>query len=391
MTNRVLNVICPDFLLTNRCNMACKYCFEKNKGTLDMDIDKLSEYMSHNPCLSTFPFGGEPCLVMNLLCAVIDNIGNNPHISSERKKKLISKSKNIITNGTLLKGSVLEKFKKYGFHAQISIDGPKHVQDMNRVFPNGKGSYDTVIKGVETCVENNINWSVHGVVNKETIPYLYDTFVWFFEIYVKYKNVKTAISHMGKNTFQIIFEQDYTDDDTDILINQFHKIADYIYSRDYLNNVQKNELFNQFFSKNGGVCSAGCTLLALDTFFNLYPCHRVALIPEKDKLCLGNVFEPLKLKNFKVLNSFYNLARLKRYMYSSVTNNNHYEDKNKDTLRWFMWCPATNWQTSGTPYYQSAKYNLMFTELNRAIVEIRKAYYIKIDGNSRRKSCEIKR
>lgn len=389
----VFNIICPDFLLTNRCNMACKYCFEKDKGKDDMDIDKLNEFMDHNPCVATFPFGGEPLLRMDLLCSIIDGLKKNPNINQTRRDKTIQKSLNVITNGTLLTDSILKKFKKYGFKAQISIDGPKHVQDENRIFPNGSGTYDTVMKGIDNCIKHGVNWSIHGVINKATIPYFYDIAVWFFELYKEKKDIDTAIGHMGKNTFQIIFEQDYDDEDIDILIDQFHKIAEYIYTRDYLTSEQKNKFFDEFFTKNGGVCSAGTTLISVDHNFDMYPCHRVALIPEKRKSLIGNVFKPFEMKNFRLLNSYYNIGRLKKYMYSAVTNIDNFKDKDKDTLRWFMWCPATNYQTSGTVYYQNAKYNLMFTELNRAIKKIRKAYYIKLkqkqDGSTRKQinSC----
>jgi len=373
--------------------MACKYCFEKNKGKDDMDINKLNEYLDHNPCLSTFPFGGEPLLRMDLLCAIMDSLKNNPNIQRKRKETAIKKSQNVITNGTLLTDSTLKKFKEYGFRAQISIDGPKHVQDENRVFPNGSGTYDTVIKAIDNCIEYGVIWSIHGVISKATIPYVYDIFVWFFELYKNKKNIKTAIDHMGKNTFQIIFEQDYDDEDVDILLNEFHRIAEYIYTRKYLNPELKNKLFDNFFLKNGGVCSAGTTLISVDHKFDMYPCHRLALIPEKKKLLIGNVFKPLELQNFTLMNSYYNIARLKRYMYSAVTNNDNYKDENKNILRWFMWCPATNYQTSGTVYYQNAKYNLMFTELNRLIVELKKAYYIKLkqNGCTRNKNNSCKR
>jgi sulfatase maturation enzyme AslB (radical SAM superfamily) len=357
--------------------MACKYCFEKDKGTDEMDIEKLNDYMSHNPCITTFPFGGEPLLRMDLLCSIIDSINNNPNVEKERKVQITKKNLNVITNGTLFTDANIEIFKKYGYTAQLSIDGPKHVQDINRIFANGKGSYDKIMEGLEKLIKEGIPWSMHGVVNKETLPYICDIAIWFFETYRKYKDVKTATDHMGKNTFQIIFEEDYTDEDIDILIREYHKFAEWIYTRDYLSIKEKNTLFEKFFLKNGGVCSAGATLLAVDHEFDIYPCHRTAMIPEKKDLLLGNAFEPFGLSNYRLYNSFYNLARLKRYIYSAVTNIDNFNDPEKNKFRWFMWCPSTNWQTSGTVYYQNAKYNVAFTELNRAIQALKEAYYIK--------------
>ncbi len=372
----VFNAICPDLLITDRCNMACRYCFEKNKGTNDMDLDKLNEYMNHNPCATIFPFGGETLLKMDLLCAIVDLVIKNKNLNKERRDEILKKTLSVITNGTLLTDLIIEKLKKYGFEIQISIDGPEHVQNKNRVFPDGSGSYDIIMKGINKLIENGMNWSMHGAINKETLPYVYDTSVWFFETYKEKKNIEKAIEHMGKNTFQIIFEEDYDDNDVDILIEQFYKFAQYIYSRDYLTEKQKNQLFDKFFLKCGANCAAGTVLIAIDHKFDMYPCHRVAMIPEKRDLYMGNVFKPFEMSNFRALNSYYNLSKLKKYMYSSITNNHNFKDEKKDTLRWFMWCPSTNWQTSGTVYYQNAKYNLMFTELNRAIQEIKKEFYI---------------
>lgn len=368
----IYNVICPDILLTNRCNMACKYCFEKDKGTDDMNEKKLLEYYSHNPCTSTFPFGGEPLLKLDLLIKIIELVKNNRNIQKKRKDVLLKKLKTVITNGTLIKNNV-EKIKKHGLEMQISFDGPQKVHDTYRVFPNGKGTYDRCMEAVEICVKEGIKWSVHGVMARETLKYFSDTFIWFFEIYKEHRGLEHAIDHMRHNNYQIIFEDDYTDSDVDIVVDQFHQLTEWIYSRDYMTIKQKDLLFHNFLEKHGGVCSAGTTLIAFDTELNMYPCHRLGVVPEKEKYLLGNAMDIKTLKNFKMYNSYYNIGRAHRYMYSAVQNNHNFKDL--ENTKWFMWCPATNMQTSDSVYYQSAKYNVMFSEINRAIKAIKKVYY----------------
>ena len=385
----IYNVICPDILLTNRCNMACKYCFEKDKGTDDMDEKKLLEYYSHNPCTSTFPFGGEPLLRLPLLLKIIDAVVDNRNIQRKRKEELLKKLRTVITNGILVKNNI-DKIKEYKLEMQISFDGPKKVHDTYRVFPNGKGTYDKCIEAVEICVKEKIPWSVHGVMAQETIKYFFETFVWFFEIYKKHRGLEHAIDHMKHNNYQIIFEDNYTDEDINVLADQFHQVAEWIYSRDYMTIKQKDQLFHNFVEKHGGVCSAGTTLIAFDTDLNMYPCHRLGVVPEKEKYLLGNAMDISTMKNFKQYNSYYNIGRAHRYMYSSIKDNHNYKDQ--ENTKWFMWCPATNMQTSDSVYYQSAKYNVMFSEINRVIKAIKIVYYQNSDltKGEKKDSCSLK-
>ena len=368
----IFNAVCPDILLTNRCNMACKYCFEKDKGTQDMDEKLLLEYYSHNPCTSTFPFGGEPLLKLDLLIKIIELVKNNRNIQSKRREELLKKLRQVITNGTLIKNNV-KKIKDNNLFMQISFDGPKKVHDTYRVFPNGKGTYDKCMEAVEICIKEGIQWSVHGVMAQETLKYFFETFVWFFEIYKEHRGLEHAIDHMKQNNFQIIFEDDYTDEDVDIIMTQFHMVADWIYNRDYMTVKQKDQLFHNFLEKHGGVCSAGTTLIAFGTDLNMYHCHRLGVVPEREKYLLGNAMDIETLKNFKMYNSYYNLGRGRKYMYSAIKHNKNFEDQ--ENTKWFMWCPATNVQTSDSVYYQSAKYNVMFSEINRVIKALKKVYY----------------
>ena len=103
--------------------------------------------------------------------------------------------------------------------------------------------------------------------------------------------------------------------------------------------------------------------MGLDTDFNIYPCHRLVSVPEREQYQLGNVFDTKTFKNYEFFNQFFHNSKTHKVMYSSVMNNYGF----KDNIYMFNWCPSTNLQTSGSIYYQNPKYNLMHKELNRLI------------------------
>jgi uncharacterized protein len=56
---------------------------------------------------------------------------------------------NITTNGTLLTSEMVQFFQDHEVNLMISLDGPKEINDKNRVFANGKGTFDTVVNQIE--------------------------------------------------------------------------------------------------------------------------------------------------------------------------------------------------------------------------------------------------
>lgn len=345
----------PDFMYIKGCNLRCEYCFEHTeKGFFKMD--KFEKYLENQLHLDFFPFGGEPLLKLDLLCDMIDK-------ADDSKKDSLRK---IITNGTLIPQNI-EKLKEYKITCQISIDGPRHVHNRHRKYPDGRGSFDDVIKGISTCIKHKVQWSIHGVCTKDTLPHFSESIKWFWNTY-KFKGIDSAIQHMKNNTVQIIFEQDYIDKDVDIIIEQFYDIFNWMSKETSINKASRDKLIMNFFSRHGGTCGAGSSLLALDSEFNIYPCHRLATIKGKEKYKLGNIFKASEFENFKIYNSYVRLKR-KPYMYSAKT-----VLKQNFTNPWFMWCPATNTQTGDSIYYQSAKYNIMTSEVERAIKDILKNY-----------------
>jgi uncharacterized protein len=86
-------------------------------------------------------YGGEPLLEFPLIKKIIEY--------SEQQffgKKLTF---SITTNATLLSEEMIFYFRDHDVSLMISLDGPKDINDKNRVFVNGEGTYETVIKHIE--------------------------------------------------------------------------------------------------------------------------------------------------------------------------------------------------------------------------------------------------
>ncbi len=368
----IFNIPVPDILLTERCNMNCKYCFEHKKNGLDIDQKELKDYINKNTNMSFFLFGGEPLLAIDLITEIIDII-NNSNLRNERKEEMLKSCKMVITNGTLIKSN-LKKIKEYGLEMQISLDGSKETHDLNRVFKDGSPTFDIVYDSIELCQKNNIKWSIHGVVNKQTLPFLADTTMFIIDLYNKFKGTRETINRMSQNLYQIIFEQEYDDNDVDILLEQFQEVCERIDKSPQFNREQKKQLIKAFLNRSGGVCSVGTTLLAIDVNFNIYPCHRlVAFEEERKKYCLGNVYEPDKFSKFELFNSYFHQRFINKVVYSSGVN---FRDGKDENTKWINWCPSTNLETSGSIYFQNPKYNIMHVELNRLIIFLEKKYNI---------------
>ena len=93
--------------------------------------------------------GGEPLLEIELIDRTVTYIVDKMHSLSH--KWLTSYEIRITTNGILYSDRRVQKFiKKYFDHLSIniSIDGNKQKNDKNRIFQNGKGSYDLIVDNV---------------------------------------------------------------------------------------------------------------------------------------------------------------------------------------------------------------------------------------------------
>lgn len=151
------------FEITQNCNLKCKYCVYnghysnwRELSSRDMDFETARKGLDYIFSLikgrrkkefSLGFYGGEPLLNFETLTKII-----------AYGKELFAGWKllfSMTTNLTLLSDSILDFLVKNDFVLLVSLDGGKENHDAKRVFANGKGTFDTVLKNLERIAELN--------------------------------------------------------------------------------------------------------------------------------------------------------------------------------------------------------------------------------------------
>lgn len=380
---KILPFQAQEIIVTENCNLNCKYCFVKENKKVSFNKEFIDEFLKNPVGLKFYPFGGEVLLESDLLFYFIDKIKASNDINPAYKNSLLKSLKYIITNGTVFTDELVKKIKNEGgFNFQISLDGPKHVHDKNRVDFSGKGSFDRIKEGIEKLNKNNIEWSVHGVLNKDTIQYLFDFVRFIFLLEVENRGVERAIQNLSQNYLQIVFEDDYDDNDIDILLEQFFKVTEWIYKSEELNFLteeQRMTALKNFMFRTGGICSAGATFVSYTCNYNILPCHRLSDKYHKEFI-LGNLNdEKREFFNYKGFNLFINVYKNKT-MYSS-----HLIIDNGNFPSWANWCPATNVESGNSIFLRPSKHDTLNAELVFFIQKLSERYKINLSVKNKEK------
>lgn len=144
--------------VASRCNLNCTYCYEYNMGDqswrtqphfMSMDTvrkaaERVREHAIHHGLKSvSFSFhGGEPLLA-------------GPQFFSDAVPTIrqilgpeLRCSFGVQTNGTLISEELVQLFSREGIHIGLSLDGSAAVNDKNRIYAGGRGSYSDVLRGI---------------------------------------------------------------------------------------------------------------------------------------------------------------------------------------------------------------------------------------------------
>lgn len=139
-----------ELILTQGCNLACGYCFEKEmlgyrrmpEDIARKAIDLLFNYSGHSENLNTTLFGGEPLLNLPALKSTVKYAEKK---AAERGKSIFF---NMTTNGTLITENIAEYLSAHKIKALVSIDGMQATHDRFRTDKSGKGTFEPAVEGL---------------------------------------------------------------------------------------------------------------------------------------------------------------------------------------------------------------------------------------------------
>lgn len=161
---------------TNKCNLACTYCYEDlpgrppqilSKEDIVKCIDKILEREDPNSQTLIVLFGGEPTLEWENVCYAMQ-------YAFSKKQNIHF---NMTTNGIkYLSQNFIEEtmnnffYKKKLLSIDVSFDG---VGNKDRVFHNGMESTESMIQIFKNLVKNRFRYRLRYTIHKLNIRYAY--------------------------------------------------------------------------------------------------------------------------------------------------------------------------------------------------------------------------
>ena len=194
------------------CNINCKYCYLPDRNStkrMSMDvlrsvIEKVFESGLVGPPITLLWHAGEPLAVpVSYYEEAFEVINSIPGA----KEKIIHTFQ---SNGTLINDKWCEFIKKHQVEIGLSIDGPAHLHNINRLTRKGEGTHAKVMEGAAKLKEHGIPFGAVAVVSDTSLDQP-DEFFDFF--------VNSGVEGVGLNIEEVeganaesSLEKDSTDD-----------------------------------------------------------------------------------------------------------------------------------------------------------------------------------
>ncbi len=217
--------------ITEECNLRCKYCYEVHKGhgrVMSRDVAyRAIDFILSQPCRKPAVVvdftGGESTLEISL----VSDIARYFTEAIKRRKQHPWRSAYMFllsTNGTTYGSEAVQRFlweNRFRVQAAITLDGTKRKHDMNRVFANGKGSYDIVAANVKLYVRQFENATTKVTISSEDLGYTCESIIHLWDM---------GIKMIAAN---VVFEDVWQPGDTDLFEAQLRELADRALEEDY--------------------------------------------------------------------------------------------------------------------------------------------------------------
>lgn len=276
--------------ISHDCNLRCKYCYgdggyygkerelmtvERAKEIIDYWFKYL--YIGKEKINVTF-FGGEPLMNKEVLIFSVNYIND---LLSKYKK---SPNYGMTTNGTILDKDILELLVKNNFKLILSIDGGREIDNKNRPYVSGKGSFDTVKENIGHLKKYYSRLSARLTLTHEDVKDFAKSVKEIWNLGVQ--NVMYDIVSTNNIKFKL------TKEDLKLLKPQIQELSEITYESMISdgNKILKpllsisSELHNKIF--NPGCPYDSKKILAVDPDGDIFKCHRLT---GDSKFNVGNI------------------------------------------------------------------------------------------------------
>lgn len=232
------------FQSTSFCNLDCKYCYLPNralKSKIDIEIIEktLKNVIKSEIVKDSFSIvwhAGEPMVIG------VEFYRKVNEIIKRTIPENITVNQHIQTNATLINDEWCHFFRESNMKVGISIDGPQHINDRNRLDLKNRSTFDKVLKGIACLEKHKLEYSAIAVLTNYSINYP-------TEIYEFFKSLK-GLRSVGFN----VDEEDGVNSKSTITANQKSKLKEFWEKIFELQMIEDNYIhvreifgFNEFF------------------------------------------------------------------------------------------------------------------------------------------------
>lgn len=290
ITDLTLNIV-------NSCNLHCRYCWNEGGmyGRSFINNPKMDERVAVNAVdllikeskgakdLVVDFYGGEPLLNFDLIKEVIS------YCRKIQGKERINFRFLLATNGTLLTKETGEFLIKNGVDVAVSLDGSQEIQDTQRPFPDGKGSFDVIMNNINSLKKEYRERLVGRATFTPYSTKVIRTFKFLHNLgFERIEVCESEKAGYGLESSSQFFFSDL--EGLRHLRSLYYNLAIF-YTQEVIkgNLTYENTYFNRFFKQLSrlyhiqsvvGTCSAGFSLIAVDMDGSVYPCTAFVGIPQ---------------------------------------------------------------------------------------------------------------
>jgi radical SAM peptide maturase (CXXX-repeat target family)/CXXX repeat peptide maturase len=270
------------------------------------------------------------------------------------------------TNGVLFGDPRFQRFmKKHREHLSVgmTIDGTQAKHDLNRVFPDGTGSYQAIIENVKAWIREFPTETTKVTFASADLPLLKESIIHLWEL---------GLKQIPAN---VVFEDVWRKGDDAILEDQLRGLADYVIDNRLWNDIQCS-LYSESLGfplhaddLNRNWCGAG-QMTAVDHQGLLYPCQR---------------FMPYSLNNRKGyvigdIRSGIDQDKMRPFIALNLFSQSRDECVSCEVASGCSWCQGFNYDSAPVPtIYHRATY---ICAMHKARVRANEYYWAKLRRNA---------